>query len=89
MVKTGVTCPKCKQGELAERRSRKGRTFYGCDRYPECDFVVWQRPLLMPCPDCGGLVIQSGKERGKCTVCGHTFDLKKLEAGQEAGGSAK
>ena len=89
LVKTGVTCPKCKQGELAERRSRKGRTFYGCDRYPECDFVVWQRPLLMPCPDCGGLVIQSGKERGKCTVCGHTFDLKKLEAGQEAGGSAK
>ena len=62
LVMTGVTCPKCKQGQLAERRSRKGRTFYGCDRYPECDFVVWQRPLMTPCPDCSGLVIQSGKE---------------------------
>ncbi len=79
VVKTGVACPKCKQGELVERRSRKGRTFYGCDRYPECDFVVWQRPIVAPCPDCGGLVTQAGKERGRCTVCGHTFDLKKLE----------
>lgn len=79
VVKTGVTCPKCKQGEVVERRSKKGRTFYGCERYPECDFVVWQRPLPPPCPDCGGLVTQSGKERARCTVCGHSFDLKKLE----------
>jgi DNA topoisomerase-1 len=79
VVKTGVACPKCKQGELVERRSRKGRTFYGCDQYPACDFVVWQRPIPMPCPDCGGLVTQSGKDRARCTVCGHSFDLKKLE----------
>ncbi len=79
VVKTGVTCPKCKQGQVVERRSKKGRTFYGCDRYPECDFVVWQRPIPAPCPDCGGLVTQSGKERARCTVCGHSFDLKKLE----------
>ncbi len=77
--KTGVACPKCKQGELVERRSKKGRTFYGCNRYPECDFVVWQRPIATPCPDCGGLVTQAGKERARCTVCGHSFDLKKLE----------
>ncbi len=77
--KTGVACPKCKEGELVERRSRKGRTFYGCNRYPECDFVVWQRPIATPCPDCGGLVTQTNKERGRCTVCGHTFELKKLE----------
>jgi DNA topoisomerase-1 len=88
LVKTGVACPKCRQGELAERRSRKGRTFYGCDRYPACDFVVWQRPLPAPCPDCGGLVIQSGRDRGKCTVCGHSFDLKRLEGRQEAGSAA-
>ncbi|HSN78450.1 MAG TPA: DNA topoisomerase, partial [Anaerolineae bacterium] len=79
VVKTGVICPKCKQGQVVERRSKKGRTFYGCDRYPECDFVVWQRPIPVPCPDCGGLVTQSGKERARCTVCGHSFDLKKLE----------
>ncbi len=61
VVKTGVTCPKCKQGQVVERRSKKGRTFYGCERYPECDFVVWQRPLPAPCPDCGGLVIAVGQ----------------------------
>ncbi len=82
VVKTGVTCAKCKQGDLVERRSKKGRTFYGCDRYPACDFVVWQRPVPIPCPDCGGLVTQAGKERGRCTVCGHSFDLKKLEQQQ-------
>ncbi len=79
VVKTGVTCTKCLRGQLVERRSKKGRTFYGCDRYPECDFVVWQRPISAPCPDCGGLVTQAGKDRARCTVCGHTFDLKKLE----------
>jgi DNA topoisomerase-1 len=78
--KTGVTCTKCQQGELVERRSKKGRTFYGCERYPACDFVVWQRPIPTPCPDCGGLLTQAGKERARCTVCGHSFDLKKLEA---------
>jgi len=79
VVKTGATCPKCKQGQVVERRSKKGRTFYGCERYPECDFVVWQRPIPAPCPDCGGLVTQSGKDRARCTVCGHSFELKKLE----------
>lgn len=80
VAKMGVACPKCREGELVERRSKKGRTFYGCDRYPACDFVVWQRPLTTPCPDCGGLLTQAGKERARCTVCTHTFDLKKLEA---------
>ena len=79
VAKTGVTCTKCREGELVERRSKKGRTFYGCDRYPACDFVVWQRPIAAPCPDCGGMVTQAGKDRGRCTVCGHSFDLKKLE----------
>jgi DNA topoisomerase-1 len=79
VVKTGVTCAKCKQGQLVERRSKKGRTFYGCDRYPQCDFVLWQRPIPVPCPDCGGLVTESGRDRARCTVCGHSFDLKKLE----------
>ncbi|MEZ4768623.1 MAG: type I DNA topoisomerase [Caldilineales bacterium] len=80
VVKTGVTCPKCKQGELVERRSKKGRTFYGCERYPECDFVVWQEPVVTPCPDCGGLLTKSGRDGAKCTVCGHRFGRRQLEA---------
>ena len=80
VVKTGVTCPKCKEGEMVERRSKKGRTFYGCERYPECDFVAWQKPLPTPCPDCGGLLTQSGRDGAKCTVCGHKFNRRQLEA---------
>lgn len=49
----GVTCPACGQGEITERRSRRGRTFYGCSRYPDCDFVAWAKPLAEKCPQCG------------------------------------
>ncbi|MDF2670513.1 MAG: topoisomerase, partial [Paenibacillus sp.] len=51
----GVTCPKCKEGKVIERRSKKGRVFYGCDQYPGCDFVSWDKPVEKPCPECGGL----------------------------------
>ena len=84
VVKTGVICPKCREGELVERRSKKGRTFYGCDRYPDCDFVVWQEPLPTPCPDCGGLLIKAGRDGAKCTVCSHKFSRKQLEAAAPA-----
>jgi DNA topoisomerase-1 len=49
----GVTCPKCGQGEIVERRSKRGKTFFGCNRYPECDFVAWNKPIPEPCPNCG------------------------------------
>ena len=49
----GVPCPNCSQGEVVERRSKRGKTFYGCNRYPECDFVAWGKPLAEKCPDCG------------------------------------
>ncbi|HEV8416285.1 MAG TPA: type I DNA topoisomerase [Bryobacteraceae bacterium] len=50
----GVKCPNCSQGEIIERRSKRGKTFYGCNRYPECDFVAWGKPLPEKCPECGG-----------------------------------
>ena len=49
----GVPCPNCSRGEVVERRSKRGKTFYGCNRYPECDFVAWGKPLAEKCPDCG------------------------------------
>ncbi len=49
----GVPCPNCSQGEIVERRSKRGRTFYGCNRYPECDFVAWGKPIPEKCPECG------------------------------------
>ncbi len=63
---TGVRCPKCKEGEVRERKSKKGRIFYGCSRYPQCDFVSWDKPLLEPCPNCGGLLVQSSRNVVRC-----------------------
>jgi DNA topoisomerase I len=49
----GVKCPECTEGEVVERRSKRGKTFFGCNRYPDCVFVAWARPVPEPCPDCG------------------------------------
>jgi DNA topoisomerase-1 len=50
----GVKCPNCSEGEIIERRSKRGKTFYGCNRYPDCDFVAWGKPIAEKCPECGG-----------------------------------
>lgn len=63
---TGVRCPKCKEGEMREKKSKKGRVFYGCSRYPNCDFASWDKPLAEPCPTCGGLLVQSSKNMIRC-----------------------
>ena len=67
-VTTGVRCPK-DGGELLERRSRRGRIFYGCSNYPKCDFTTWTRPLAQPCPNCGGLITAERDGKAKCTAC--------------------
>jgi DNA topoisomerase-1 len=64
----GVKCPR-DQGELVERRTKRGRTFYGCANYPKCDFTTWSRPLETPCPNCGGLVVAEKDNRAKCLDC--------------------
>jgi DNA topoisomerase I len=67
---TGVTCPKCGQGELVTKRSRRGKVFYSCNRYPDCDFAVWSKPLPEPCPVCGGLLTAQAGGKAKCVACG-------------------
>jgi DNA topoisomerase-1 len=49
----GLPCPKCGKGDVAVKKSKRGRTFYGCTRYPECDFTTWDKPVDKPCPSCG------------------------------------
>jgi DNA topoisomerase-1 len=74
---TGVRCPKC-GGKLVEKRTRKGqrRTFYGCARYPDCDFTTWNKPLAIPAPDgCEGLVVEAGKGKAKCLGNDVVFDI--------------
>lgn len=67
--KIGVRCPKCHEGEVVLRRSKKGRKFYGCSRYPECDFVSWNEPLDTPCPKCGGVVTKRLSKKGGSIQC--------------------
>ncbi|MGA2144552.1 MAG: type I DNA topoisomerase [Bryobacteraceae bacterium] len=49
----GVKCPECSEGEVVERRSKRGKTFYGCNRWPDCNFVAWAKPIAEKCPECG------------------------------------
>lgn len=74
----GVSCPKCHEGKVVERRSKKGRVFYGCDQYPGCDFVSWDRPSAKPCPACGSWMIEKRNKQGaklQCTSCDHTEEV--------------
>jgi len=80
--KTGVKCPKC-GGDLVRRRSRRGRIFYGCSNYPDCQFVVWKRPLKTPCPKCGGLLTEGRKGQAVCTECEEVFPLEEVEPATE------
>jgi len=65
-VTLGIKCPEpgC-VGELVERRSKKGRTFFGCSAYPNCKFVVWQRPINEPCPQCGAQFLTERVAKGR------------------------
>jgi DNA topoisomerase-1 len=66
----GVACPNCSQGEVVERRSKRGKTFYGCNRYPDCDFVAWGKPLPEKCPDCGSpYMIEKYLKAGAVAQC--------------------
>ncbi len=55
-------------------RRRRGSVFYGCNRYPECDFTVGQRPLAEPCPECASLMVAQRNGDGKCTSCGRVVE---------------
>jgi DNA topoisomerase-1 len=66
----GVKCPNCSEGEVVERRSKRGKTFYGCNRYPDCDFVAWGRPIPEKCPECGSsYLIEKFLKAGPVAQC--------------------
>ncbi|KFL44324.1 DNA topoisomerase I [Lysinibacillus sp. BF-4] len=66
----GVKCPDCETGEIVERKSKTRRIFYGCNQYPECEFVSWDKPIARPCPKCESLLVEKKLKKGiqiKCT----------------------
>ncbi len=68
---TGVQCPQCKQATILQRKSRRGKIFYSCARYPDCNYALWNEPLAEPCPKCQWpiLTVKTTKARGTEKVC--------------------
>ena len=57
----GIKCPACKEGDLIQRRSKRGKLFYGCSAYPKCNFALWDRPTGETCPACNSMMVEKGK----------------------------
>ncbi len=74
----GITCPTCHEGAVVEKPTKRGRIFYGCSRYPKCDFASWQKPTGEQCPTCGSLLIEKGKHSA-CSnkECAYTRELER------------
>ena len=92
----GVSCPeKACGGDLVERRTKKGRLFYGCSEFPNCEFASWKRPLAEPCPNCDGLIEAVGRARAdgstpaRCTQCDWTAEVTDSQASSMIPGPAK
>ncbi|MCM3224936.1 type I DNA topoisomerase [Terribacillus saccharophilus] len=80
LKKIGVTCPKCKEGEVVERKSKKNRVFYGCDRYPDCDFLSWDKPISRPCPKCTSMLVEKKAKKGTqitCSSCDYKEEVQQ------------
>ncbi|AAU23367.2 type I DNA topoisomerase [Bacillus sp. FSL W8-0445] len=76
----GVKCPSCKTGNIVERKSKKRRIFYGCDRYPECEFVSWDKPLERKCPKCEDMLVEKKLKKGvqvQCVNCDYKEEQQK------------
>jgi DNA topoisomerase-1 len=93
-VKTGVHCPECKEGEMLERRTRRGKIFWGCGRYPKCKFASWDKVIPQPCPTCGApyLVEKVTKKEGarwQCAKegCDYRIPVPDAPPAPEGGGS--
>jgi DNA topoisomerase I len=68
----GVKCPECKEGNVVERKSKKRRVFYGCDRYPECEYTSWDKPIARQCPKCSTQLVEKKLKKGvqvQCPAC--------------------
>lgn len=68
LEETGANCPKC-NGEIVVKKSKKGRKFYGCSNYPNCDFMTWNQPTKRKCPKCDASLAEKGKGKNKVIYC--------------------
>jgi len=73
----GVNCPKCKKGQMVEKKSKRGKAFYSCDQYPKCEHAVWTKPTGELCPQCQQLLLFAAKDKIKCESCEFTKDAEE------------
>ena len=66
---TGVKCPKCGEGTIIEKKSKHGKIFFGCNRYPDCSYALWDEPTGNTCPECGELLLKKATKNGEAEVC--------------------
>lgn len=78
-VEIGVPCPVC-GAKLLQKTSHKGRRFYGCERYPACDFVSWDMPVAQRCPKCNGYMVLKHSKKGDCYVCANENCRERMDA---------
>lgn len=75
---TGVKCPKCGEGMIVEKKSKYGKIFFGCNRYPDCTYALWDEPTGNKCPECGELLLKKNTKNGIFEVCSsRTCSYKK------------
>ncbi len=76
--KIDIVCPKCKTGQITAKKTKKGKIFYGCDSYPQCDFALWDKPINEFCPTCNSILIETKRKQIKCSskTCDHIKDAK-------------
>ncbi|MBD7942709.1 type I DNA topoisomerase [Psychrobacillus sp. FSL K6-2684] len=73
----GVKCPACEEGQIVERKSKTKRLFYGCDQYPTCDFLSWDKPISRQCPKCNEMLVEKKLKKGiqiQCVACDYKED---------------
>jgi DNA topoisomerase-1 len=87
---TGVKCPECGDGDIIQKRNRKGQIFYACSNYPECTYTLSGRPVPEPCEKCGHpFVVQSKYGRGKKTYCPSCKPPKRSKSAKKASTKGK
>ena len=81
---TGVKCPKCGEGMIVEKKSKYGKIFFGCNRYPDCTYALWDEPTGNKCPECGELLLKKNTKNGVFEVCSsRTCSYKKAMETEE------
>ena len=79
---TGVKCPKCGEGVIIEKKSKYGKIFFGCNRYPECSYALWDEPSGNTCPECGELLVKKNTKNGLFEVCSSRTCSFKRQIGE-------